>query len=367
MIDRIAHRLETALQSEDPVPVCSIETGLRLISGVYGVLMRARARLYHDGILASRRLPCRVVSIGNITAGGTGKTPMTIQVAQTIRDQGRRVAVISRGYKGRLEKRGGIVSDGSTIFAGPQEAGDEPYLMASLLQGIPVVVGSRRYQAGMLAVARFRPDVIVLDDAFQHLQLKRDLNILLLDSQSPFGNGHVLPRGRLREPPCALQRADVLVFTRCRDLSRPSWIDPLPRARPIFYTDHVPVVRSLGAADGRIDDGRADLSRLAGKTVVAFAGLADNAQFFDLLARAGCTVCQRFDFPDHYPYQMRDLDRIASVATEKGVDMLVTTLKDFVRIQSYRRWPSELVTIDVTIRILADEARFQAILARAVK
>ncbi len=227
MIDRIADRLESALQTADPVPALSVETGLRWVSYAYGFLMRARARLYQDGILAARRLPCRVVSIGNITAGGTGKTPMTIRVAKMIRDQGYRVAVISRGYRGRLEKRGGIVSDGSTILVGPRDAGDEPYLMASLLEGIPVVVGSRRYEAGLLTVAHFRPHVIVLDDAFQHLRLQRDLNILLLDSRAPFGNGHVLPRGRLREPLRALGRAHVFVLTRCQESVRPAWLDRL--------------------------------------------------------------------------------------------------------------------------------------------
>jgi tetraacyldisaccharide 4'-kinase len=367
MIDRIAHRFETALQKEDPVPVFSVEAGLWFIAQVYGFLMRVRARLYEDGILVSRRLPCRVVSIGNITAGGTGKTPMTIRVAQIIRDQGQRVVVISRGYRGRLEKRGGIVSDGSTILVDPREAGDEPYLMASVLQGIPVVVGRRRYAAGMLAVAHFRPDVIILDDAFQHLRLRRDLNILLLDSRSPFGNGHVLPRGRLREPLCAMGRADVVVLTRCQEAVRPSLPNRLPPDRPLFFAMHTPVVRLVGATEEHVDDSQEGLSRLAGKKVLAFAGLADNDQFFDQLGRAGCIVCRRFAFADHHAYRQRDLDRIASVATATGVDLLVTTVKDFVKIQSYRRWPVELVTVDVTIRMLTDDDRFEGILTNALR
>ncbi len=212
--ERFRRRIEMAARGEDPTPFFSIETVLMVLSVVYGGLMCLRARLYEKGVLPSKTLPCRVVSIGNLISGGTGKTPMTILVARMIRDMGCRVVVLSRGYRGRMEKTGGVVSDGRTIFKGPDDAGDEPYLMARVLTGIPVVVGQRRYEAGMMAVKRFKPDVIVLDDAFQHLRLKRDLNLVLLDSRSPFGNGHMLPRGLLREPLSALRRSHAVVYTR---------------------------------------------------------------------------------------------------------------------------------------------------------
>jgi tetraacyldisaccharide 4'-kinase len=158
------------------------------------------------------------------------------------------------------------------------------------------------------------------------------------------------------------------VLTRCQEAVRPAWLDRLPQGRPVFYTAHAPLVRSMGETASRSDGCEVGLSRLTGKRVVAFAGLANNSQFFDLLAQAGSTVCHRFAFADHYPYRRIDLDRIAAMATLKGAHLLVTTLKDYVKIQSYRRhWPVELVTIDVTIRFLKDEGRFQAILAKALK
>ena len=153
--ERFRRRIEMAAKGEDPTPFFSVETVLLVLSVVYGGLMGLRARLYEKGVLPSKTLPCRVVSIGNLIAGGTGKTPMTIRVARMIRDMGYRVVVLSRGYRGRMEKTGGVVSDGGTIFKGPEDAGDEPYLMARILTGIPVVVGQRRYEAGMMAVKRF--------------------------------------------------------------------------------------------------------------------------------------------------------------------------------------------------------------------
>ena len=214
--------------------------------------MCLRARLYEKGVLPSKTLPCRVVSIGNLISGGTGKTPMTILVARMIRDMGYRVVVLSRGYRGRMEKTGGVVSDGRTIFKGPDDAGDEPYLMARILTGIPVVVGQRRYEAGMMAVKRFKPDVIVLDDAFQHLRLKRDLNLVLLDSRSPFGNGHMLPRGLLREPLSALRRAHAVVYTRSEQALTAPIRDRLRRHQPIFYTTHHLIIRKTDPANGRL-------------------------------------------------------------------------------------------------------------------
>ncbi|MGA6925638.1 MAG: tetraacyldisaccharide 4'-kinase, partial [Desulfosarcina sp.] len=164
LIERLRGRVEAAARATGPAgPFFSIETGLLILSVCYGGIMRLRACLYEKGLRSIKSLPCRVISIGNLVAGGTGKTPMTILVARRLKDTGYRVAVVSRGYRGRMEAGGGIVSDGRTLLVGPDEAGDEPVLMARLLPGVPVVVGRRRYQAGMLAVERFDPDVIVMD------------------------------------------------------------------------------------------------------------------------------------------------------------------------------------------------------------
>jgi len=358
LLERVIRRIEMAAKGKDPSPFFSIETVLLVLSVVYGGLMGLRARLYESGILPSKTLPCRVVSIGNLIAGGTGKTPMTILVARMIRDMGCRVVVISRGYRGRLENTGGVVSDGQTIFNGPEDAGDEPYLMARLLTGIPVVVGQRRYEAGMMAVKRFKPEVIVLDDAFQHLRLKRDLNLVLLDSRSPFGNGHMLPRGLLREPLSALRRAHAIIFTRSEPIPMVPVPHRLPKQRPVFYTTHRLIIRKSDPENGRFADDTSDISMLKGKKAVAFAGLADNDQFFDSLEQAGCLLVHTFSFADHHRYGPNDMDSIAEVVKAKAADVVVTTFKDYVKIENWDQWPVELVAVDAIITPINYEDEF---------
>jgi tetraacyldisaccharide 4'-kinase len=361
-IDGFGRRIKTIAGSSDPAPLFSIDSLLWVFSCLYSYLMTVRARLYISGILHSKELPCRVVSIGNIVAGGTGKTPMTIWVAQAIRNQGRRVVVLSRGYGGRMENGGGVVSDGLAILKGPEDAGDEPYLMASLLDGIPVVVGSNRYDMGRMAMERFTPDVIVLDDAFQHIRLMRDLNIVLLDSRSPVGNGHVLPRGLLREPVSALKRADIVVYTRCPPDGQPTATADMPLRQAAFRTTHTPVIRKIGAGNGSIFNGEKDISVLSSKRVMAFAGLAENTQFFDQLQQAGCVVCRAVAFADHHQYTPKDLEQIAAIANAERVDAVVTTSKDFVKVQTYDDWPAEMVVVDVAIKMLENEELFKSIL-----
>lgn len=360
-------RIASAIRKTESTPVFSFETVLLILSFVYGGMMRLRARMYAAGVLPSRSLPCPVISIGNVTAGGTGKTPMTILVAQLIRDMGYRVVVISRGYRGRLETTGGIVSDGETIFLEPEDAGDEPTLMARVLKGIPVLVGRRRYETGRLAINRFNPDVIVLDDAFQHMGLQRDLNLVLLDSRSAFGNGYLLPRGPLREPESALERAHAVVYTRC---GQPSCTPLRPRTfpgpRPIFCTKHAPVIRTVGSkADPTLTEST-DLSLLAFRKVVAFGGVADNRSFFDSLEEVGCVVLKKYFFPDHHRYRIEELAAIAESSEKLGAEMVVTTFKDFVKVATFRGWTRQLVAVDVDIEFCTDRRRFKSFIADAL-
>lgn len=366
-LEGLRNYLESISKTDGPAALLGIETVLHVISILYGAVMAIRARLYKIGLLPSRVLPCRVVAIGNITAGGTGKTPMTICVAQAIQRLGYRVVVISRGYKGRMERTGGIVSDGRTVFHGPDGTGDEPYLMATSLADIPVVVGSDRYQAGMLAMRRFAPDVVVLDDAFQHLRLKRDLDLVLLDQRAPLGNGRLIPRGRLREPLSALRRAHALVFTRC-DAAAPA--QPLPPEmgrRPIFHTIHVPVISATyGTADPLVPDDRIDFSVLQARKALAFSGLADNDQFFRSLQQGGCRLVHQIAFGDHHRYCASDLRRIVNQAVASGAELLITTAKDWVKIQPIYDWSMAVVAVDVRIGWLGDPERFDRFLSTAM-
>ena len=184
------------------------------LASLYGVAMTARAALYARGLLTQHVLPCRVISIGNLTVGGTGKTPVVIALASALRDRGRRVGVVSRGYK-----RSGVeaiveVSDGQTVRSNPNETGDEPLLIAQRCPGVPVAVGADRPSVGRYLTRRHHLDTLIMDDGYQHLALWRGTNILVLDAGVPFGNGWLLPRGRLREPLSAMARATAVLVTR---------------------------------------------------------------------------------------------------------------------------------------------------------
>ena len=224
---------------------------LRAISIFYAAGVALRAAVYRCRLRPIRKLPCFVISVGNITLGGTGKSPMVVYLAEMLRGMGYEVAVISRGYMGSAEKSGGMISDGRRLLMGPDAAGDEPYMMARALldEGVPVLVGQDRIRSGMLAVGHFRPHVILMDDGFQHCRLYRDLDIVLLDSQRPLGNGFLFPRGSLREPVSALKRADMLMMTRSDRATSKSQnsIDRLythGSRRKLFRSCHLPYLHA---------------------------------------------------------------------------------------------------------------------------
>lgn len=370
----LRNRIEALMRDEAADAGGPLAAGLKLAAGAYGGIGCLRAALYRRGVLRSRKLSCPVIAVGNITVGGTGKTPMAVYVAGLLRESGYRVAVISRGYRGLSEKiGGGVVSDGKRVLMTAAEAGDEPYLMALQLPGVPVVVGRMRYQAGCRALADFQPDVLVLDDAYQHLQLARDLNLLLLDHTAPFGNGEVVPRGVLREPLSALARADAVIFTRAGAAAGPHAASgaSLPGLRPdvpVFRSDHRPYVGGIVPAGKRQPDAAPPpcgvAGSLAGQTVVAFSGIARNDDFFRTLAGWGADIAQSLGYPDHHAYSEADLARILRVARQIGAGGLVTTEKDFVRIQPRLDWPLPLVVVGVRIDFGDQTERFSNFIRR---
>lgn len=342
------------------------------LSAAYGFGVARRTSLYQKGILKTRRLPCRVISIGNLSLGGTGKTPMTIYLARAVQRMGFEVAVISRGYKGQLERSGGIVSDGKHIFCGPKDAGDEPYMMASKLERIPVLVGRNRYQMGLLALERFNSNVILLDDGFQHIQLHRDLNIILLDSRSPFENFRLFPRGRLREPPDALRRADVCIFTRSDgDHPKPAAVMVyFPDSHAIFESTHVPIVSIQKPLGGslKLENKPGQLlqptetERFIRKTVYAFSGIGQNNDFQKTVRELFPMVRGFRSFPDHYDYDDSDLDGLLREARDAQADILVTTEKDYARLAGRRDWPLEIAIIGIEVSLGAGTHDFLGII-----
>lgn len=326
-------------------------------SQVYQLAARFRIHLYEKGILEQKSLPCKVVSIGNITVGGTGKTPMVGYVANLLKGLGLKVVVISRGYGGCAERWGGIVSDGTTTFMRPETSGDEPQLLASKLKGIPLLVGKDRYQASRHAINRFGLSVLVLDDAFQHLPLKRDLDLLLLDSARPFGNGHCIPRGTLREPVEQMKRASSFILTRWsgdKNLTRVnSMIKAFAPGRPIFRCMHVPVGLFVAGRKELLD-----LAILKGRRLFAFSGIARNDSFRETIAKLEGYLAGFLEFPDHHRYSHHDLKVICKTARDLNVDNIITTEKDYVNIWSDMPSSPELLVLAISISFGDDTEAF---------
>ena len=295
------------------------------LAWLYSLALRLRAGLYRSGILKTLRLPRPVVSIGNITVGGTGKTPVTAYIARFLLAQGHRVAVLSRGYGGSLEGQTCVVSDGITTMLGAEQCGDEPFLLASTVPGLMVVIGTDRFAAGQLAMQQLAPDIFLLDDGFQHLRLYRDLNILLLDFSRPFGNRLTLPAGILREPSAALRRADLVIFTRAprgAALSADTGGIPGCSARHTL-AELLPL---HGAAP-------VPFNHCLGRKVLAFAGIADPDSFFAGLRAKGLNLVSSLNFPDHVVYNRERCDEIAAAMRASGAEFLITTEKDGVKLK----------------------------------
>ncbi|TAL10205.1 MAG: tetraacyldisaccharide 4'-kinase, partial [Nitrospirae bacterium] len=236
--------MERVLSTDDSSPWGWALAPLIPLASLYGLAMRARSALYAGGLLTQHALPCRVISIGNLTVGGTGKTPVVIALATALRDRGRRVGVVSRGYKRSSVDAIVDVSDGHRVQGDPGDTGDEPFLIAQRCPGVPVAVGADRPLVGRHLIGRYHIDTLIMDDGYQHLALRRDTNILVLDAGAPFGNGHLLPRGPLREPLPAMARATAVLVTRALQSGRldelKAAIHAVAPAAPIWVTDFAP-------------------------------------------------------------------------------------------------------------------------------
>lgn len=301
---------------------------LSLLSLIYGIGVRLRLKGVRSG--KKKGLPGFTISIGNLTAGGTGKTPATCMMAEWARGEGYNVAVLSRGYGGKSREKVTIVSDGDNILAGPAEAGDEPYLMAGKLPGVPVITAKDRYLAGMTAANRFGSSFFILDDGYQHLGLKRDLDLLLLDASMPFGNCRLLPRGPLREPVAEISRAKAVILTRAGSLKRGNELDNdlrvLLQDTPIFMCEHLPDKITFPSQNMSYDP-----SFLRGKRVVAFAGIARPDSFRDTLVNLGADILCFRAFPDHHPFSNNEIGGLREERDRSGAELLITTEKDWAR------------------------------------
>jgi tetraacyldisaccharide 4'-kinase len=296
------------------------------LSTLFSVITRTRNALYERGTFRSTRLERPVISVGNITTGGTGKTPLVEFVARTITDQGKRVCILTRGYGRKDPKQRVIVSDGSSVFSNPSEAGDEPYLLARNLPGVAVISDANRTSAGEGAIKHLRSECFVLDDGFQHRQLTRDLDIVTIDATNPWGGGELLPYGRLREPLESLKRADCLVVTRCDqadDLSDTlTKLVKLSGDRPIFQS------RMNAKRLTTINESTSALP----KRVLAYCAIGNPESFFNSVRQQGIDVVSQRSFRDHHVYTQSEIDKLVSDAHDSGAEALVTTAKDSVKL-----------------------------------
>ncbi len=309
---------------------------------LYAMLLRFRALLYQSGFLTIHRLPCPVISIGNITVGGTGKTPATIMIAKLLRKLDYQVAVLSRGYGGSLEGQVAVVSNGDSVLLDPEQAGDEPCLIAKSVPGLIVVIGADRYQAGLLALEQFQPDFILLDDGFQHIRVHRDLNILLLDATRPFGNGWTLPLGLLREPLSALKRADMVLFTR----ANPGHTVANPGIPFCVSEHHLAGFNYLKSAE------EISLEKLQQVRVAAFAGIADPDAFFEALRALGIPLVATLSLADHEPYSAEGMMALEHFAKASAADCLLTTEKDGVKLAgSGENRMQQIITARLELRL----------------
>ncbi|RLC31019.1 MAG: tetraacyldisaccharide 4'-kinase [Deltaproteobacteria bacterium] len=338
-----------------PLAVCSIP---------YGIGSRIRAWSYKRGILKRKRLPGFVVSVGNLTVGGTGKTPAVEMLAGWARENNFRVAVLSRGYQGKYREKVLAVSDRKGIRADCTDSGDEAYLLAGRLSGIPVVVSRDRYSAGLFARERFGSDFFILDDGFQHLELERDVDIVLMDAERPFGNGHLLPWGPLREPVAQLARADAFVFTRSSVHRQvvPDVLSGKFSDTPVFFADHRASEIVFPDAD-RLETP----DFINGKKVVAFAGIGRPDQFRKNLEELGATVVHFRGFRDHHIFARQDLETLIQVREELGAAYIITTEKDWVRLRTLNRRVPELAFVRIAFVLLSGGNRFFRFVADAAR
>ena len=305
---------------------------------LYGAIIKARNALYEKGLLKSFSLGVSTISIGNITVGGTGKTPMVAFVAEILAEEGKKVCILTRGYGRENAKQRVLVSDGEQILAEAKKAGDEPFELAQKLLGKAVVVAdANRVAAGNWARGKFGITVFVLDDAFQHRQAKRDLDIVLLDATNPFGNGKLLPFGILREPLENLKRAHAIVITRANlvaDLDNlKSQISKITPNCPIFVSENkITNLTKLKEFHTKTQRTKDKGQRTKDKAL-AFCGLGNPNNFFEQLRREDFTLMATETFPDHHFYTPKDIAKIENTAKTNDAQILLTTAKDAVKLK----------------------------------
>ncbi len=350
---------------------------LLVLSYPYAGIARAKLWLYRNRILRDAHLGCMVIVVGNLTMGGTGKTPVVERLARVLQQRGRKVGILSRGYKSKKEpllhkawrelthKEAAppkVVSDGENVLLSSLEAGDEPYMLAKNLPGVCVVVDKDRVKAGHYAVKHFGVDTLILDDGFQYYRLKDHLQVLLVDKNNPFGNGHLIPRGILREPVEHLRRASYIFLTKSDGVPDPALVEKINQYRPgteLIECTHRP--QHLREVFGEKE---LPLSYLKGRRVACLSAIAVPESFEKFVAEHGAYIVSKSRFLDHHRFDQDELGEVFEDALENRAEFIVTTEKDAVRIDPSVHSPLPMYFLRVEIKILSGVADFDEAVSR---
>ena len=350
---------------------------LNLFSILFAQIIKIRYFLYDKRLLKNNPLGCLVIVVGNITVGGTGKTPVVEKLAKTLQQNGRKVGIISRGYKSKKESltkkmlrfiTNGevappkVVSDGKNVLLGSKLAGDEPYMLAKNLPGVVVVCDKNRVKAGYFAIKDFGCDTLVLDDGFQYLKLKGSLNICLVDSTNPFGNEHLLPRGILREPLHRLSKADYILITKTKNIQQCEELHRTIRKHnslaKMIYCTHTP--RFLVDIKSQEE---MNLDFIKGKKVAIFSGIAYPESFEVTIKEQGADIIYTKRFLDHHRFSKGEIKTVFMEAFASGAEMILTTEKDAVRLPKiFPKIP--LYYLRLEIDLLSNEEDFNSLAER---
>lgn len=354
---------------------------LRGLSWVFRLLVYTRLRLFRKGYKKQAQVGTLVISIGNITVGGTGKTPVVELFAKTLRDRGRNVAILSRGYKSKAleepqpwthratganidpELMPKVVSDGSIPpVLEANYAGDEPYMLAKNLEDVKVLVDKDRIKSAKFAIEQFESDTIILDDGMQFLKLGHSLDIVLVDSNSPFGTEALLPRGTLREPPKNLCRADYIFITKCRQAHNTEIIQRIQKhnqTAEIIECTHGPI-QLENVFTGEI----LNLSELKDKFVAAISGIAVPESFEEKLTDYGAQILFHRTFSDHHNFTQEEIDSFMRRCVRRDAEMIITTEKDAVRFHRPAELDVPVYFLRIEVDILSGHEVFEKIIDR---
>lgn len=353
---------------------------MRGLSGIYRLVVYARLKLYRKGMMRQSHLGTQVISIGNLTVGGTGKTPVVELFARTLRDRGRQVAVLSRGYKSRklaeaqpwasretgkpfpADKMPKLVSAGDGPLLDSKHAGDEPFMLATNLDGVAVVVDKDRVKGGLFAVRELQRDTLILDDGMQYLRLGHAIDVVLIDSKKPFGTEALLPRGTLREPPRNLKRASYVFITKCGRTPNDELIKRIRRINPI--ADIIECTHGPRYLENLFTGEREELEFLKGKWIAAISGIAVPENFERLLEKLGSRVEIRRRFSDHHRFSQREIDRFMSRCIERDMELIVTTEKDAVRFPKPKEIDVPIYFLRIEVEILRGQEIWDKLIDR---